>query len=61
MLLVFSSMSTYCKKNNEHNHKLYRKNLHDEAAKQYKKILKKLEKTEKQRQLHESQQTKQTK
>jgi|TARA_Y100000389_G_C17156346_1_gene362116 hypothetical protein len=51
-------MNINCNKNKDYNDKLYRKKLHDRAAKQYKKLLKNLEKAEKHRKYHELQQTK---
>lgn len=56
--ILSSCVNVSLNKNDEYNKKIYRKQLHDRAAKQYKKLLKNLEKAEKHRKYHELQQTK---
>lgn len=56
--ILSSCVNVSLNKNDEYNKKVYRKQLHDRAAKQYKKLLKNLEKAEKHRKYHELQQSK---
>ena len=56
--ILSSCVNVSLNKNDEYNKKVHIKQLHDRAAKQYKKLLKNLEKAEKHRKYHELQQTK---
>ena len=56
--ILSSCVNVSLSKNDEYNKKIYRKQLHERAAKQYKTLLKNLEKAEKHRKYHELQQSK---